>query len=138
MIPSLLFWACADADPHLTVHATVEGETIIVEWADVLIRRADQPWDSDWTPLTVSGETTISADAFSKIATGIPAQTEYLHLFADADHVVGHQGTIGDIIEPIATPFTFDGRWRIDLTLIILNVNGEDQIFAKDANAYKD
>ena len=134
----LFILACAPAEPNLTVYATVEGEDILVEWEDVLLRQTDQDWDSTWTLLEAKDSTELNAESFELIAEGVPAQTDYVHLFADAKRIIGNDCEIDDIIEPIATPFYFSGSWRIDLTLIILDVDGQQQIFAKDSSVYKD
>ena len=102
------------------------------------LRPTDVNWFDTWTPLEVIESTVLNANEYTLIASGIPEENDYVHLFADAGMIVGQDGQIDDIIEPIATPFTFDGRYRIDLDLIVLDVNGRNQIFAKDSTVYSD
>ena len=132
----LLMLACQPQTPEVEVWVRIEGVSATIKWADCTIRPKSTDWFDEWESLQLSAEThSFEADEPVLIASGVLPEQRYIHTFPDALEVHSMSQPIVDIIEPVATPVTLDGGYRIDIEFLIMpDPTGADAIFVKDAS----
>ena len=131
-----LMIACQVSLPEIEVWASIEGDSVEIKWESITLRPKLVDWYDQWEELSITSDTTSLAPEEEpvKIGYGKPPEARYIHLFTDALTTQSNGVSIGDIIEPIATPFDLDRGYRIDIEYIILpDPDGNPSIFTKDA-----
>ena len=132
----LALLACQPDTPQIEVWAKIEGNAATVQWIECTIRPKSTDWFDSWEQLELSAEShNFEPDEEILIASGPLPEQRYIHTFPDAQSISSMDQDIVDIIEPVATPVTLDGAYRIDIDFIIMqDPNGDQAIFVKDAN----